>query len=479
LPKKSAALYLVSDFDNFKQFKTPTVTVIKKVGAARWRFHLFFYYETKFIDKLDQKTFKIELYEHKTLGADSLLGSIVVDLFTLATGPINHDILITKGNDAVGRIMFDLEMEQVTEMCIELRDLSGHDLQNTGGGTLDPYMELSYTPDTQKTVHRTSQAKNTNDPLWGDLKPFWTKVTLRELVNSHIEIMVKDDKAFARDPEVGSCLVNLRAHFSFVEGEPHQFAEELICKSNGQRMGAVTGLVIYRRQPQMGQMIGGKHTETGIRDAKPLMEGVPLPKLLGDIRSADPVPQALPSGWEMRIDPKGRSYYVNHIAKITTWDSPLNVKSVLDPTRRFSQPPALSPRPRSSSVSDEERQRRAAAKIQNTFRRHRTLRRPTVHANESSPAHQESTHHNSPSSAHPHRHSSHSPHSQPSPQAHHSPHAHYSPHAPHGQPPQQPLFTSLAPLPPGWEQRATPDGRMYFVDHNTRQTTWVHPFAPR
>ena len=44
------------------------------------------------------------------------------------------------------------------------------------------------------------------------------------------------------------------------------------------------------------------------------------------VGSADPVPQALPSGWEMRIDPKGRSYYVNHIAKITTWDSPLNVR---------------------------------------------------------------------------------------------------------------------------------------------------------
>ncbi|PWN37850.1 HECT-domain-containing protein [Meira miltonrushii] len=31
------------------------------------------------------------------------------------------------------------------------------------------------------------------------------------------------------------------------------------------------------------------------------------------------------------------------------------------------------------------------------------------------------------------------------------------------------------PLPPGWEQRNTPENRPYFVDHNTRTTTWVDP----
>ena len=30
-------------------------------------------------------------------------------------------------------------------------------------------------------------------------------------------------------------------------------------------------------------------------------------------------------------------------------------------------------------------------------------------------------------------------------------------------------------LPAGWEQRFTPEGRPYFVDHNTRTTTWVDP----
>uniref|UniRef100_A0A3B4AF62 E3 ubiquitin-protein ligase n=1 Tax=Periophthalmus magnuspinnatus TaxID=409849 RepID=A0A3B4AF62_9GOBI len=31
------------------------------------------------------------------------------------------------------------------------------------------------------------------------------------------------------------------------------------------------------------------------------------------------------------------------------------------------------------------------------------------------------------------------------------------------------------PLPPGWEQRKDPHGRTYYVDHNTRTTTWERP----
>uniref|UniRef100_A0A8C5QL99 E3 ubiquitin-protein ligase n=1 Tax=Leptobrachium leishanense TaxID=445787 RepID=A0A8C5QL99_9ANUR len=39
---------------------------------------------------------------------------------------------------------------------------------------------------------------------------------------------------------------------------------------------------------------------------------------------------------------------------------------------------------------------------------------------------------------------------------------------------QQPSSTS-EPLPPGWEQRKDPHGRTYYVDHNTRTTTWERP----
>lgn len=31
------------------------------------------------------------------------------------------------------------------------------------------------------------------------------------------------------------------------------------------------------------------------------------------------------------------------------------------------------------------------------------------------------------------------------------------------------------PLPPGWEKRYTPQGQRYFIDHNTKTTTFIDP----
>ncbi|KYO38511.1 E3 ubiquitin-ligase Itchy-like protein isoform A [Alligator mississippiensis] len=36
----------------------------------------------------------------------------------------------------------------------------------------------------------------------------------------------------------------------------------------------------------------------------------------------------------------------------------------------------------------------------------------------------------------------------------------------------------LDALPPGWEQRELPNGRVYYVDHNTKTTTWERPLPP-
>ena len=42
-------------------------------------------------------------------------------------------------------------------------------------------------------------------------------------------------------------------------------------------------------------------------------------------------------------------------------------------------------------------------------------------------------------------------------------------------PPPPPTQEALAELPPGWEEAAKPDGRVFFVDHTNRSTTWARP----
>ena len=137
---------------------------------------------------------------------------------------------------------------------------------------------------------------------------------------------------------------------------------------------------------------------------------------------------ALPTGWERRVDHLGRTYYVDHNTRSTTWTRPnrdqaANLSSQSDTTNRERQ---------------QHQQRLTADDFLNT----------------ESPAPGSASGTSTPAT---------------------------------GAAPAASAATSGAaaaagstqagsgPLPAGWEQRHTPEGRPYFVDHNTRTTTWVDP----
>ncbi|XP_066050940.1 NEDD4-like E3 ubiquitin-protein ligase WWP2 isoform X3 [Chamaea fasciata] len=44
--------------------------------------------------------------------------------------------------------------------------------------------------------------------------------------------------------------------------------------------------------------------------------------------------------------------------------------------------------------------------------------------------------------------------------------------------PARAAVLALDALPPGWEQRELPNGRVYYVDHNNKTTTWERPLPP-
>ncbi|KAG7230496.1 hypothetical protein INR49_024605 [Caranx melampygus] len=104
----------------------------------------------------------------------------------------------------------------------------------------------------------------------------------------------------------------------------------------------------------------------------------------------------LPPGWEEKRDSKGRRYYVNHNSRITTWTRPLIQKTSELPAARSGAGSSQSPTP-SQIVS------------------------PEV-----------------------------SPQHTPSPEG-------------------------TSGLPAGWEVRSAPNGRPFFIDHNTKTTTWEDP----
>lgn len=155
----------------------------------------------------------------------------------------------------------------------------------------------------------------------------------------------------------------------------------------------------------------------------------------------------LPTGWERRTDNLGRTYYVDHNNRSTTWTRPANTQNETE-SRQARQ-----------NNTNLERQRHQ----NRTLPEERAQSPPLSHNRTGSGA-------TAGSAAGP-----------PPPGAA----AGGAATSPGGTPRNASdavamtasgtTTPALGELPVGWEQRFTPEGRPYFVDHNTRTTTWVDP----
>ncbi|KAF2720742.1 HECT-domain-containing protein [Polychaeton citri CBS 116435] len=133
----------------------------------------------------------------------------------------------------------------------------------------------------------------------------------------------------------------------------------------------------------------------------------------------------LPPGWERREDNLGRTYYVDHNSRQTTWVRP------------------------TADYNAEQQRQQMGQQQQMERARHQARVLPEDRTGANSPTLSDTQH---------------SPSQTPASQANAA----------------QMVATGATTagtgeLPAGWEQRHTPEGRAYFVDHNTRTTTWVDP----
>ncbi|GAA5885327.1 hypothetical protein JCM6882_009571 [Rhodosporidiobolus microsporus] len=145
----------------------------------------------------------------------------------------------------------------------------------------------------------------------------------------------------------------------------------------------------------------------------------------------------LPPGWERRVDHLGRTYYVDHTTRTTTWTRPNRDASA--PAAPAAATPATAPPSAAAPSSAASGAARAGG---------RTTADEFLGAAEGGG----------------------SGGTTPTPAA-------GAAGAAAGAAGQASSATTSGsgPLPAGWEQRFTPEGRPYFVDHNTRTTTWVDP----
>ncbi|XP_024658794.2 E3 ubiquitin-protein ligase NEDD4-like isoform X3 [Maylandia zebra] len=164
----------------------------------------------------------------------------------------------------------------------------------------------------------------------------------------------------------------------------------------------------------------------------------------------------LPPGWEERKDAKGRTYYVNHNNRTTTWTRPVvqltedGASTSAAAAAASGGASALAPASTPSSSSNASNNHLHEPQV----RRPRSLSSPTVTlstplegANNIQVRRAVKDTLSNPQSPQP------SPYS--SPKSQHK--------------------TQQSFLPPGWEMRIAPNGRPFFIDHNSRTTTWEDP----
>uniref|UniRef100_A0A8C7QX70 E3 ubiquitin-protein ligase n=1 Tax=Oncorhynchus mykiss TaxID=8022 RepID=A0A8C7QX70_ONCMY len=248
--------------------------------------------------------------------------------------------------------------------------------------------------------------------------------------------------------------------------EFHSFCDEL---SRLQALGATSGN--RRTSLQVNNLLASA-------DRAPVTNR-PTPKLLA-------TSAGLPPGWEEKQDSKSRPYYVNHNSRITTWTRPLIQVDRCVPFQIMSNQlnlPQNPVHPPSISivlifVSPFMVQITSDAAAQAVLSQNVTVYQPPMLSPEGSPQH-------SPGSQR---------------ERGFMPAGWEVRNAPNGKPffidhntkttswedprlkipvhmRRRPSLdpTDLGPMPPGWEERVHSDGRIFYIDHNTKNTQWDDP----
>ncbi|XP_013365717.1 PREDICTED: E3 ubiquitin-protein ligase NEDD4 isoform X2 [Chinchilla lanigera] len=189
-------------------------------------------------------------------------------------------------------------------------------------------------------------------------------------------------------------------------------------------------------------------------------------------------PSPLPPGWEERQDILGRTYYVNHGSRRTQWKRPTPQDDLTDTDsgdiqlqaqRAFTTRRQISEETESSDIRDSSenweiiREDEAAVSSSQAFLpppppglldvqphlAEELSARLTVHGNSAA--------------------------NQPASSSNHSSRGSLQAYTYEEQPALPVLLPTSSGLPPGWEEKQDERGRLYYVDHNSRTTTWAKP----
>lgn len=276
-------------FDNFQREQT---SVKYKELNPKWEKEAFaFKYSTRYADCLSRKSVVFEVYDHNTFSANALIGFTKVDLQTVATGPISHELQIRDGRKLRGKLFVDIIMEEVTgdaadhipftEIKFDKIFVDGE--SSTAVAVMEKQKEVKLTMAAPLNQHFESQV-STGAIM---VSAGWSKPPIIQLKGSISSILSStiDFNVMSYGAPLGSARMQLADWRAFNNGEFIEFVLPISSTNVLRAAGLnakegtlfVSGRVAYNNLPKFAQMIGGIHALDGsIKGAKFAYADIPF-----------------------------------------------------------------------------------------------------------------------------------------------------------------------------------------------------------
>jgi uncharacterized protein YbdZ (MbtH family) len=422
-------------------------------------------YETKFGRKLHLKFLILEVYNYDRFLKDDLLGAVKVDLYTIATGPVRHQLTLKNKNDEpAGIITFSVKMIEYADVKLSFSNIRIKNISVPDADELNPFVSIRSVNSKNKQKITSEVLERTSEAFWESWSDFiFPEIDLYELLNDGCIVKLKHRQFGLKGVDIGICALLFQKYFQNESGVAFVMNEDF--KSKKGRVVAQLALVArIHDKPLYAQMVDGIHTDNKITGV-PLLPTSPVPDLycrkqvsLPMARSGnilqDPEHQhenppnilqvnssisptnisfpknlapVLPPGWELAHNPNGIPFYIDHNTKTTHWHLPVST---------------LQSFPEKSHVSTE-----LPLPIGWEIRVDHKGRRYFVNHIEKVTQWEDPREHTAPN---------------------------LFPSVKYPSPLERPEYSN--PLPQGWELRIDPRvGKPFYIDHNTQTTHWTLP----
>ncbi|XP_055542084.1 E3 ubiquitin-protein ligase Nedd-4-like isoform X4 [Wyeomyia smithii] len=184
-------------------------------------------------------------------------------------------------------------------------------------GNSDPYVKVDINTivgDVNIDSMVTKTKKKTLNPVWNE------EFTLRVKPNEHkLVFQVYDENRLTRDGFLGMVELTL------INLPREQEGRTIAIKNYPLRPKKISNMLRSKIRGSLDIYHAVMRDQEGGGNSWSAAEQSPAPSLRAAQAAVVNVESALPSGWEERQDAIGRTYYVNHIARTTQWERPTAV----------------------------------------------------------------------------------------------------------------------------------------------------------